>query len=132
MTERIKELAEQIYSTYFGHLDDKGFHEEKVAEISDWLSDGDPQITEVEAIGEWEDYDEDVITYANKPVKVANVSGKEIDYDAAVNQMDDELREQLHGQLSPCTEQEFFTAYELAHLNKFGEVWEMSKENPVW
>ena len=65
-------------------------------------------------------------------MKVINKNGYALDYDAAVNMMDDDLLEELHAQLAPCTEQEFFTAYEAAHAEKFGEEWELSKENPCW
>lgn len=65
-------------------------------------------------------------------MQVINKSGTQINYDAAVQLMDDEIREELHAELAPCTEQEFFTAYEAAHAEKFGEEWELSKENPCW
>ena len=65
-------------------------------------------------------------------MQVINKGGTQINYDAAVQLMDDDLREELHAQLAPCTEQEFFTAYEAAHAEKFGEEWELSKENPCW
>ena len=65
-------------------------------------------------------------------MKIINRNGYEMDYDAAVNMMDDDLREELCAQLAPCTEQEFFTAYEVAHAEKFGEWWELSKGNPCW
>lgn len=65
-------------------------------------------------------------------MQVINKNGKQINYDAAVQLMDDEIREELHAELSPCTEQEFFSAYEAAHAEKFGEEWELSKENPCW
>lgn len=65
-------------------------------------------------------------------MQVINKSGTQINYDAAVQLMDDDLREELHAQLAPCTEQEFFSAYEAAHAEKFGEEWELSKENPCW
>jgi hypothetical protein len=64
--------------------------------------------------------------------KVKNTSGFEIDFDAAVNLMDDELREAIHDKLAPCTAQEFFDAYEKAHEKKYGEPWELSKANPTW
>jgi len=48
-------------------------------------------------------------------------NGKPFDCDAAVNLMDDDLREELHAELAPCTDQEFFDAYVKAHLEKFGE-----------
>lgn len=63
---------------------------------------------------------------------VINMNGTEINYEAAVELMDDEIREELHMDLAPCTEQEFFTAYEKAHAEKYGEEWELSKENPCY
>lgn len=65
-------------------------------------------------------------------MKVINMNGTEINYEAAVQLMDDEIREELHRELAPCEDQEFFTAYEKAHAKKFGEEWELSKENPCW
>lgn len=63
---------------------------------------------------------------------VKNLNDVEIYWGSAVNLMDDDLREELNGELAPCTEQEFFTAYEKAHAEKFGEEWELSKENPCY
>lgn len=65
-------------------------------------------------------------------MKVINMNGTKINYEAAVELMDDELREELHMDLAPCTEQDFFTAYEKAHAEKYGEEWELSKENPCY
>ena len=65
-------------------------------------------------------------------MKVTNMNGTEINYEAAVELMDDEICESLNFELSPCTEQEFFTAYENAHAEKYGEEWELSKENPCY
>ena len=65
-------------------------------------------------------------------MKVINMNGTEINYEAAVELMDDEIREELNSELSPCTEQEFFTAYAKAHAEKYGEEWELSKENPCY
>lgn len=53
--------------------------------------------------------------------KVKDANGKEVYYSAAVALMDDDIREQLHEEMAPCTDQEFFTAYEKAHEEKFGE-----------
>lgn len=53
-------------------------------------------------------------------------------WDAIVERMDDELREQIHMALSPCTNQEFFTTYEKAHEKKFGEPWALSADIPNW
>ena len=63
---------------------------------------------------------------------VKNSYGVEIEWNTAVNLMDDDLREELNANLAPCTEQEFFEAYEKAHENKFGEEWELAKENPCY
>lgn len=63
---------------------------------------------------------------------VINKNGTPIDYDAAVMLMDDDIREELAADLAPCTDQEFFTAYEAAHEARYGEEWELSKENPVY
>ena len=42
-------------------------------------------------------------------------------YNVAVNLMDDEIREELHRELAPCTELEFLEAYMKRHEEKFGE-----------
>ena len=63
---------------------------------------------------------------------VKNENGTKIDFDAAVNLMDDEIRGNLNEEMSPCSEQEFFSAYEKAQKEKYGEEWELSKENPVY
>ena len=65
-------------------------------------------------------------------MNVINKAGVEVDFDAAVALMDDEVREAVHAQLSPCSEQAFFAAYEAAHAEKFGEEWECSKINPCY
>lgn len=67
-----------------------------------------------------------------KAIKVINMNGTEIWWNEAVDFMDDEIREELHMELAPCTEQEFFTAYEKAHEERFGEEWELSKPNPCY
>ena len=41
-------------------------------------------------------------------------------YDAAVQLMDDELREEIHADLAPCTEEEFLEEYLKRHLAKYG------------
>lgn len=62
---------------------------------------------------------------------VTNSNGTRIDFDIAVQLMDDDLREQLHMELAPCSEQEFFEAYAKAHKDRFGETWEPDKANPT-
>ena len=52
---------------------------------------------------------------------VRDVKGNEVDYEAAVELMDDDLREELHYELAPCAEQEFFEAYATRHNEKHGE-----------
>lgn len=58
-------------------------------------------------------------------MNVINKNGTQINYNIAVSLMDDEIREELHARLAPCTD-------EVAHAEKFGEEWELSKENPCW
>lgn len=63
---------------------------------------------------------------------VINKNGTEINFDAAVALMDDDIREDLSMELAPCTDQEFFSAYEARHEEKYGEEWELSKESPCY
>lgn len=63
---------------------------------------------------------------------VTNGYGVDIDFDIAVNLMDDEIREELNDILAPCTEQNFFDEYCIAHEEKYGEEWELAKENPCY
>lgn len=59
-------------------------------------------------------------------------SVEQFDYDAAVEMLDDEIREDVAADLAPCTEQEFFAEYAKRHAEKYGEEWELDKSNPVW
>ena len=52
---------------------------------------------------------------------VFDARGYEVDYNSAVALMDDDVREEIHMKLAPCTEQEFFESYSARHLEKFGE-----------
>ena len=52
---------------------------------------------------------------------VIDWDGNEVDYDTAVVLMDDDIREGLHAELAPCSEQVFFDAYLDAHYRKYGE-----------
>lgn len=63
-------------------------------------------------------------------VTVKNQYGVQISFDAAVALMDDETREEVHADISPCSEQDFFDAYCIAHHNRFREDFEPAKENP--
>lgn len=57
--------------------------------------------------------------YINSMITVA---GNVVSMAAAVELMDDEIREALAAELSPCTYQEFVDAYSAAHLAKFAEI----------
>ena len=50
---------------------------------------------------------------------VQDEDGRTVDYAAAVELMDDDLREQLHMEMAPCTNQEFYSAYVKAHAEKY-------------
>lgn len=63
---------------------------------------------------------------------VTNSAGEEIDFEASVNFMDDELREKIHRELSTTTDQEFFDAYSNAHREKFHTEWMLNVPNPTW
>ena len=63
---------------------------------------------------------------------VVNEYGVEVDFEVAVMYMDDEIREEIHNELAPCTDQEFFDEYAKRHAEKFGEEWEFAKENPCF
>lgn len=67
-------------------------------------------------------YNDDIVT---------NKSGFKVDFDAASVFMDDDIVEQLHRKDWNST-QDFFTAYEHAHADRYGEEWELSKPNPAW
>lgn len=41
-------------------------------------------------------------------------------YQAAVELMDDEIRESVHQDLSPCTDEEFLAEYMKRHAEKYG------------
>ena len=63
--------------------------------------------------------------------KVINKHGVEVDFEFAVNMMDEEIREEIHNKLVPCTDQEFFDAYAEKHANVYGEVdWQPAQRNP--
>lgn len=54
-------------------------------------------------------------------MKTVILSNEEVNFDACVNLMDDEIREAIHAELAPCTEQEFLDAYVDRHYDKYGE-----------
>lgn len=54
-------------------------------------------------------------------MKVTDIYGNKIDFETAVLYMDNEIREELHSKMSPCSEQEFYNAYAREHKRKFNE-----------
>lgn len=63
---------------------------------------------------------------------VKNFYDVEIDFDVAVNLMDDDIREKIHYDMAPCEPQEFFDEYVKRHEEQFNEEWELAKENPCY
>ena len=53
-------------------------------------------------------------------------------FDAAVALMDDNIREKLHAELAPCSNQEFLEAYAKEHERKFGEKFPPATPDMAW
>ena len=49
------------------------------------------------------------------------IDGREFDFDAVVNLMDNDIREAVNADLAPCEDQEFVDEYRRRHLDTFGE-----------
>ena len=58
-------------------------------------------------------------------MKTVILNNEEVNFEACVNLMDDEIREAIHAELSPCTEQEFLDAYLKLHSEKYGEQFQI-------
>ena len=58
--------------------------------------------------------------------KKVELNGQMVDFDAAVMLMDDDLREELHSLLAPCTDQEFMDAYAEAYAKRFGQEFQVA------
>lgn len=54
------------------------------------------------------------------------LNDRTIDFDAAVMLMDDEIREDIHSKMAPCTDQKFIDAYASAHEEKYGEEFQVA------
>ena len=54
------------------------------------------------------------------------LNGEMVDFDVAVYLMDDEIREAVHADLAPCTDQEFIDEYVKRHEAKYGETFEIN------
>lgn len=52
---------------------------------------------------------------------VLDGKGEWIDFEAAAQLMDDEVRERVHSCMAPCSPQDFFDEYAYMHREKFGE-----------
>lgn len=46
-------------------------------------------------------------------------------WEATTALMDDEIREEIHAKLAPCTKEEFLRAYMEAHEEEFGEEFDI-------
>lgn len=57
----------------------------------------------------------------NFTIEQVNLNGNLVDYEACINLMDDEIREELHMRISPCQAQDFINAYTEAHYKKYQE-----------
>ena len=55
---------------------------------------------------------------------VTNANGDTVEYEVAQFYMDDELREQVHQELAPCSNQTFYDAYCALHREKYGVEFE--------
>lgn len=56
-------------------------------------------------------------------IYVKNRHNRETDYDIAVYIMGPELREQIHREFAPCSDQEFYNEYSKAYLKKYNKEW---------
>lgn len=53
------------------------------------------------------------------------LNNRAADFDACVALMDNDLREEVHADLAPCTEQEFINEYCKRHFAKYGAEFEI-------
>lgn len=49
------------------------------------------------------------------------IYNKETDFATLIELMDDEIREKIHEEIAPCTEQEFINEYVREHEKKYRE-----------
>jgi hypothetical protein len=63
---------------------------------------------------------------------VVNAYGEYIRFDVAASLMDDEVREAVHAEMAPCSNQEFFDAYCISHRELFGYNWCLDVPNPIY
>ena len=60
------------------------------------------------------------------------VYGDSFRFDVAASLMDDEVREAVHAEMAPCSNQEFFDAYCISHRELFGDNWCLDEPNPIY
>lgn len=56
-----------------------------------------------------------------RPAFFLDETGKAQDFESAVSLMDDALREEVHADLAPCTDQLFIEEYAKRHADRFGD-----------
>lgn len=81
----------------------------------------------------WTDEEDEEGTPHADQSQVVTKYGIKVNFDAAVNLMDDDLREAIHatGEYDDDP-QGFFEAYAAAHLAQFGQLWELDKPHPIY
>lgn len=94
--EAIADVAADLYAGGWRAEDRDQIKEEY--HLTDW--EADVMAEELEKQAQW---------------YVTDGKGHYYDYEEAVQMMDDDLREELHRKMAPCTNQEFFDAYCKAH-----------------
>ncbi len=62
----------------------------------------------------------------NREMETVTLDGKEVDFDAAINLMDDTIREDVHAALAPCSKQEFLDACVDRYEMKYGEPFQVA------
>ena len=101
--------------------------EEFAAEINAIINEKYSDDADRDATDEiWEQY------WRGEVGTVVNSWGTAVQFNVAVQMMDDDIRERLNMDIAPCTQQAFFNAYAEEHEKVFGEEWELNKEHPVY
>lgn len=60
------------------------------------------------------------------PAKIVILNGKEIEFEVVHNYMDEELCEEIHQDMTPCSEQDFTDEYIKRHKIKYNEDFEIN------
>ena len=58
--------------------------------------------------------------------EAVTLNGDTHEMEAVVSLMDDDIREKLHAEMAPCTDQQFVDAYIKAHEEKHGENFDIN------